>query len=84
MTNTYSSGLGASFHGGGAASKTGAYLIEDKVRKLTPRECARVMGFPETFKIPVTESQAYKQFGNSVVIPVIKSVFEQIQKRLTI
>jgi DNA (cytosine-5)-methyltransferase 1 len=43
-------------------------------RKLTPRECARLMGFPDTFKIPVSDTQAYRQFGNSVVIPVINSV----------
>ena len=40
-------------------------------RKLTPRECARLMGFPDTFKITVSECQAYKQFGNSVVVPVV-------------
>lgn len=43
-------------------------------RRLTPRECARLMGFPEDFKIPVSDTQAYKQFGNSVVVPVIKAV----------
>ena len=41
-------------------------------RRLTPRECARLMGFPDSFKIPVSDTQAYKQFGNSVVVPVIK------------
>jgi DNA (cytosine-5)-methyltransferase 1 len=41
-------------------------------RRLTPRECARLMGFPETFKIPVSDTRAYKQFGNSVVVPVIR------------
>ncbi|MGC2247511.1 MAG: DNA cytosine methyltransferase, partial [Terriglobales bacterium] len=39
-------------------------------RRLTPRECARLMGFPERFQIPVSDTQAYKQFGNSVVVPV--------------
>lgn len=43
-------------------------------RKLTPRECARLMGYPDTFKIPVSDTQAYKQFGNSVVVPVIGAV----------
>ena len=43
-------------------------------RRLTPRECARLMGFPPDFKIPVSDTQAYKQFGNSVVVPVIKAV----------
>jgi DNA (cytosine-5)-methyltransferase 1 len=40
-------------------------------RRLTPRECARLMGYPDTFEIPVSDTQAYRQFGNSVVIPVI-------------
>lgn len=43
-------------------------------RKLTPREAARLQGFPEDFKIPVSNVQAYKQFGNSVCIPVIKAI----------
>lgn len=68
-----------SAYGGGAASKTGAYLINHQhVRKLTPRECARVMGFPESFKIPVTDTQAYKQFGNSVSVPVLKAISAKI------
>src|SRR5574343_13859 len=52
-------------------------LIEQKdknPRKLTPRECARLQGFPESFVIPVSDSQAYKQFGNSVSVPVIESI----------
>lgn len=67
-----------SAYGGGIASKTGAYLVNGKVRKLSPRECARIMGFPDTFKIPVTDAQAYKQFGNSVVIPVLRAIFSEI------
>jgi DNA (cytosine-5)-methyltransferase 1 len=43
-------------------------------RRLTPRECARLMGFPDSFQIPVSDTQAYKQFGNSVVVPVIQEV----------
>jgi DNA (cytosine-5)-methyltransferase 1 len=43
-------------------------------RRLTPRECARLQGFPDTYVIPVSDTQAYKQFGNSVVVPVIKAV----------
>lgn len=43
-------------------------------RRLTPRECARLMGFPDTFVIPVSDTQAYRQFGNSVVVPVIREV----------
>ncbi|CAG4888514.1 DNA (cytosine-5-)-methyltransferase [Paraburkholderia saeva] len=43
-------------------------------RRLTPRECARLMGFPDTYRIPVSDTQAYRQFGNSVVMPVMQEV----------
>ena len=43
-------------------------------RRLTPRECARLMGLPDTFRIPVSDTRAYKQFGNSVVMPVMREV----------
>ena len=48
------------------------------VRRLTPRECAGLQGFPANFKIPVSDAQAYKQFGNSVAIPAIKAVAKQV------
>jgi len=48
-------------------------------RRLTPRECARLMGFPESFKIPVSDTRAYKQFGNSVVVPAIRHVAALMQ-----
>ena len=60
-------------------------LIEQKnsnPRKLTPRECARLQGFPDTFKIPVSDTQAYRQFGNSVVVPLITDVAGLIVKKL--
>ena len=60
-------------------------LIEQKnnnPRKLTPRECARLQGFPDTFKIPVSDTQAYRQFGNSVVVPLITDVASLIVKKL--
>lgn len=43
-------------------------------RRLTPRECARLMGFPDDFKIVVSDTQAYRQFGNSVVVPALCAV----------
>lgn len=43
-------------------------------RRLTPRECARLMGYPDTFRIPVSDTRAYKQFGNSVVVPLMTEV----------
>lgn len=51
-------------------------------RKLTPRECARLMGFPDDFKIVVSDTQAYKQFGNSVVVPVISAVAKAMEPYL--
>lgn len=47
-------------------------------RKLTPREAARLQGFPEDFIIPVSDTQAYKEFGNSVAVPVINAIAKQI------
>ena len=47
-------------------------------RRLTPRECAKLMGFPSNFKIPVSDTQAYKQFGNSVVVPVVERIAEKV------
>lgn len=52
-------------------------------RRLTPRECARLMGFEKTggekFRIPVSDTQAYRQFGNSVVVPVIEAVAKHME-----
>lgn len=48
-------------------------------RRLTPRECARLMGFPDEHRIPVSDTRAYKQFGNSVVVPVIGAVARAMQ-----
>lgn len=52
-------------------------------RRLTPRECARLMGFPDSFKIPVSDLQAYKQFGNSVVVPVIEAIAKSMTLALS-
>jgi DNA (cytosine-5)-methyltransferase 1 len=51
-------------------------------RRLTPRECARLMGYPDTFKIPVSDTRAYKQFGNSVVVDVMAHVAKIMQPML--
>ena len=51
-------------------------------RRLTPRECARLQGFPDSFKIPVSDTQAYKQFGNSVVVPLMGEVAKLVIKNL--
>jgi DNA (cytosine-5)-methyltransferase 1 len=56
--------------------------LKQNPRKLTPRECARLQGYPKEFIIPVSDSQAYKQFGNSVAVPVIRAVAKEMMKTL--
>lgn len=67
-----------SANGGGVFSKTGGYLINGRTRKLHPRECARLMGFPDSYIISDSPNQAYKQFGNSVVIDVLQLIAMEI------
>jgi DNA (cytosine-5)-methyltransferase 1 len=47
-------------------------------RRLTPRECARIQGYPDSFIIPVSDTQAYKQFGNSVAVPLVERLAKQV------
>jgi DNA (cytosine-5)-methyltransferase 1 len=49
-------------------------------RKLTPRECARLMGFPDSFKIIVPDSAAYRQFGNSVAVPLVAAIVNSVMR----
>lgn len=51
-------------------------------RRLTPRECARLQGFPDTFKIVVSDTRAYQQFGNSVVVPLMSAVAKLIVRKM--
>lgn len=71
-----------SAYGGGVFSKTGGYLVNGKPRKLHPRECARIMGYPDTYKMAKNKNQAYKQFGNSVVVDVLQYIAIEIGKTL--
>ena len=71
-----------SAYGGGMFAKTGGYLINGHIRKLHPRECARLMGFPDWYKMDTSESQAYKQFGNSVVVNVLQLITDKICEAL--
>lgn len=48
-------------------------------RRLTPRECARLQGYPDSFIIPVSDNQAYRQFGNSVVVPLMEAISQNIK-----
>lgn len=71
-----------SAYGGGAVGKTGGYYHNGVVRRLTTKECAKIMGFGDNFIIPVSTGQAYKQFGNSVVVDVVSAVYSEIKKTL--
>jgi DNA (cytosine-5)-methyltransferase 1 len=76
--STYTSTISARYYKDGSE-----ILIEQKnanPRKLTPREAARLQGFPEEFNIPVSDNQAYKQFGNSVAVPVIYAIAKNLVK----
>ena len=67
--------------------KDGSEILVDRgpgenPRRLTPRECARLMGYPDTFNIPVSDTRAYKAFGNSVAVPVFKAVAQHMRPHL--
>lgn len=72
-----------SANGGGRGAKTGLYKIDLPdgdyiVRKLTPNECARLQGFPDNYCQGISNTQAYKCFGNSFTVPVIKHILQQL------
>lgn len=71
-----------SAYGGGVGSKTGLYVVNGKIRKLSPRECARVQGFPDNFILNSSDIQTYKQFGNSVSVNVLQHILIEISKVL--
>ena len=76
--NGYSRTLNARYHKDGSE-----ILIKQRgknPRRLTPRECARLMGFPDSFKISVSDTRAYKQFGNSVVVPVVQKIAKSMME----
>jgi DNA (cytosine-5)-methyltransferase 1 len=54
------------------------YINDYKIRRLTPRECFRLMDFPDTFTWPVSDSQAYKQAGNSIVVSVLEKIINNL------
>ena len=57
---------------------------QEGIRKMTPREWARLQGFPDKFKILVSDTQAYKQFGNSVAVPAIQATAQMIIEKLAL
>jgi len=56
----------------------GNYKVGYKIRRLTPRECFRLMDFPDTFKWTVSDTQAYKQAGNSIVVSVLVEILKKL------
>lgn len=78
--STYTSTLSARYY------KDGSEILIDQgdknPRKITPKEASRLQGFPEEFLIPVSDTQAYKQFGNSVAVPVVYAIAENILNML--
>jgi len=63
-----------SANGGGIGAKTGMYLVGDVVRRLTPRECAKLTGLPDSFILSKSDSQSYRQFCNSIVVDVVQHI----------
>lgn len=57
-------------------------INQQNVRRLTPKEYARLQGFPEDFKVPIVNKHAYRLFGNAVAVPVVEAIFTEIQKIL--
>ncbi|PEZ76353.1 DNA (cytosine-5-)-methyltransferase [Bacillus sp. AFS017274] len=79
--STYTNTISARYY------KDGSEILIDQgqgknPRKLTPFECRRLQGFPEKFVIPVSDTQAYKQFGNSVSVPVVEAVAQEMIKAM--
>ena len=82
--STKGTAITLSAYGGGVFAKTGGYLVNGKPRKLHPRECARIMGYPDSFIMSKNKNQAYKQFGNSVTVDVLQYIAIEIGKTLSI
>lgn len=70
--------LVATMHKMHRASMDNYVTVEGKLRRLTPRECLRLMGFPDTFKLVVSDIQGYKQAGNSIVVDVLMAILSEI------
>jgi DNA (cytosine-5)-methyltransferase 1 len=57
-------------------------INKEDIRKMTPREWARLQGFPDTYKLVLSDTQLYKQFGNSVTVNVIEAIAKEIKEVL--
>ena len=72
-------GVAPTIHTAQGGNQEPKILQEPRIRKLTPRECLRLQGFPENFKIVVSDTQAYKQAGNAMSVNVVKMILERIK-----
>ena len=66
--------------GGGMGAKTGLYEVDSTIRRLTPTECERLQGFPDGWTGGQSDTQRYKQMGNAVSVPVVKSIMEKLYR----
>ena len=64
------------------ASQDNYVTDKGRIRRLTPREAARLQGFPDSFEIIVSDTQAYRQFGNAVTVNVARAIAESIMEKL--
>lgn len=64
--------------GGGAGAKTGLYALNGRLRRLTPLECFRLQGFPDEYVKPCTDTQLYKQAGNSITVNVMQAIIKNL------
>jgi len=71
-------GIGATVHTMGGGNQEPKIYQDYNIRRLTPRECFRLMDFPDSFKWPVSDSQAYKQAGNSIVVNVLSEIIKKL------
>ena len=67
-------------NGGGMGAKTGLYEVQSAIRRLTPTECERLQGFPDGWTEGQSDTQRYKQMGNAVSVPVVKSIMEKLYR----
>lgn len=81
-SSEYTNTISARYYKDGSEILISQDDIGKNPRKLTPREAAKLQGFPDDFIIPVSDSQSYKQFGNSVSVPVIRAISSQIMATL--
>jgi DNA (cytosine-5)-methyltransferase 1 len=82
-TDEYTNTLSARYYKDGSEILIDQSKHKKRPRKLTPRECARLQGFPEEFIVnAVSDVQIYKQFGNSVTVPVVEAVAKAVKKTL--